>query len=138
MPSLPNMFWKPCGRLAHALAAAGRQSIDCLSRLFAPAYYLREEWGLLRAQERSGYYVAPGAGIVGSTTRRTVASAGSSKVDISDGHEPCNRGVWLQAGINKLLLGLPVKSALAVTTQADVTRFRPELSACCSVIEGVH
>jgi DNA-binding transcriptional MocR family regulator len=25
------------------------------------AYYLLEEWGLIRARERSGYYVAPGA-----------------------------------------------------------------------------
>jgi DNA-binding transcriptional MocR family regulator len=48
------------------------------------AYYLLEEWGLIRAQERSGYYVAPGAGIAVGTTRRTVSSAESSKVDISD------------------------------------------------------
>ncbi|WP_224020073.1 GntR family transcriptional regulator, partial [Burkholderia vietnamiensis] len=25
------------------------------------AYYLLEQWGLIRARERSGYYVAPGA-----------------------------------------------------------------------------
>ncbi|CAB3779522.1 HTH-type transcriptional regulator NorG [Paraburkholderia ultramafica] len=48
------------------------------------AYYLLEEWGLVRAQERSGYYVAPGAGISGKSARRPSAPAESSKVDISD------------------------------------------------------
>jgi DNA-binding transcriptional MocR family regulator len=50
------------------------------------AYYLLEEWGLVRAQERSGYYVAAGAGIAraNSTTRRTAEDGGPDKVDISD------------------------------------------------------
>ena len=48
------------------------------------AYYLLEEWGLVRAQERSGYYVAPGAGIGSKTARRSPAPAESAKVDISD------------------------------------------------------
>jgi DNA-binding transcriptional MocR family regulator len=48
------------------------------------AYYLLEEWGLIRAQERSGYYVAPGAAIADGSPRRTVAAAQSGKVDISD------------------------------------------------------
>jgi DNA-binding transcriptional MocR family regulator len=48
------------------------------------AYYLLEEWGLIRAQERSGYYVAPGARIADGSPRRTVSSTESSKVDISD------------------------------------------------------
>ncbi len=49
------------------------------------AYYLLEEWGLIRAQERSGYYVAPGAAV---RDRREVtaarALAESAKVDISE------------------------------------------------------
>ncbi|MFL9934523.1 PLP-dependent aminotransferase family protein [Paraburkholderia sp. RL18-103-BIB-C] len=48
------------------------------------AYYLLEEWGLVRAQERSGYYVAPGAGIGSETARRASAPAESARVDISD------------------------------------------------------
>jgi DNA-binding transcriptional MocR family regulator len=48
------------------------------------AYYLLEEWGLVRAQERSGYYVAPGASVAAARTPRTAALAESSKVDISD------------------------------------------------------
>lgn len=48
------------------------------------AYYLLEEWGLVRAQERSGYYVAPGASVTAARTPRTAALAESRKVDISD------------------------------------------------------
>jgi DNA-binding transcriptional MocR family regulator len=48
------------------------------------AYYLLEEWGLVRAQERSGYYVAPGAGVTAARAPRTPSLAESSKVDISD------------------------------------------------------
>jgi DNA-binding transcriptional MocR family regulator len=48
------------------------------------AYYLLEEWGLVRAQERSGYYVAPGACVGSESPRRASAPAESSKVDISD------------------------------------------------------
>lgn len=48
------------------------------------AYYLLEEWGLVRAQERSGYYVAPGASVTAARTPRTASLAESSKVDISD------------------------------------------------------
>jgi DNA-binding transcriptional MocR family regulator len=52
------------------------------------AYYLLEEWGLIRAQERSGYYVAPGAAVRDepekreSTARHALAEA--AKVDISE------------------------------------------------------
>jgi DNA-binding transcriptional MocR family regulator len=48
------------------------------------AYYLLEEWGLVRAQERSGYYVAPGASVTAPRAPRTAAPAESSKVDISN------------------------------------------------------
>ena len=48
------------------------------------AYYLLEEWGLVRAQERSGYYVAPGAGINSEARHRAPSRAETSKVDISD------------------------------------------------------
>jgi DNA-binding transcriptional MocR family regulator len=48
------------------------------------AYYLLEEWGLVRAQERSGYYVAPGARVTAARAPRTPSLAESSKVDISD------------------------------------------------------
>src|ERR1700680_4898266 len=48
------------------------------------AYYLLEEWGLIRAQERSGYYVAPGAGVAAERAPHTAALAESNKVDISD------------------------------------------------------
>ena len=34
------------------------------------AYYLLEEWGLIRAQERSGYYVARGAAVSGERAPR--------------------------------------------------------------------
>ena len=47
------------------------------------AYYLLEEWGLIRARERSGYYVAPGAGVMAKAAPRTELAA-SSKVDVSD------------------------------------------------------
>ncbi|WP_341318730.1 PLP-dependent aminotransferase family protein [Paraburkholderia sp. IMGN_8] len=47
------------------------------------AYYLLEEWGLIRARERSGYYVARGAslGLVSSQKSNDVTIEG--KVDIS-------------------------------------------------------
>ncbi|MEA3113450.1 MAG: hypothetical protein QOG58_3249 [Caballeronia sp.] len=48
------------------------------------AYYLLEEWGLVRAQERSGYYVAPGARVTAARAPRMPSLAESSKVDISD------------------------------------------------------
>ncbi|RQV09102.1 PLP-dependent aminotransferase family protein [Burkholderia cenocepacia] len=49
------------------------------------AYYLLEQWGLIRARERSGYYVAPGAQPAASpTTKRRASRAGvTRKVDIS-------------------------------------------------------
>jgi DNA-binding transcriptional MocR family regulator len=47
------------------------------------AYYLLEEWGLIRAQERSGYYVAAGAAVTGKRPPRASALAESAKVDIS-------------------------------------------------------
>ncbi len=48
------------------------------------AYYLLEEWGLVRAQERSGYYVAPGASVTAARAPRAPSLAESSKVDISN------------------------------------------------------
>src|SRR5260370_5184289 len=49
------------------------------------AYYLLEEWGLIRAQERSGYYVAPGAAVSGERAPRPARTlADSAKVDISE------------------------------------------------------
>src|ERR1700754_5298201 len=35
------------------------------------AYYLLEEWGLIRARERSGYFVAPGAKVATQTASPT-------------------------------------------------------------------
>ncbi|GAB7523004.1 aminotransferase-like domain-containing protein [Paraburkholderia sp. 2C] len=49
------------------------------------AYYLLEEWGLIRAQERSGYYVAPGAAVAQGHARQAAkAPAEPAKVDISN------------------------------------------------------
>ena len=61
------------------------------------AYYLLEQWGLIRARERSGYYVAPGAvapgavapgaaapGPASSESRASGGAASTRKVDISD------------------------------------------------------
>ncbi|WDD92280.1 PLP-dependent aminotransferase family protein [Burkholderia sp. FERM BP-3421] len=53
------------------------------------AYYLLEEWGLIRARERSGYFVAPGARVPDATAADSCAAAvppeaGSSRVDISE------------------------------------------------------
>jgi DNA-binding transcriptional MocR family regulator len=48
------------------------------------AYYLLEKWGLIRAQERSGYYVAPGASVTVKRVPHAAALAESGKVDISD------------------------------------------------------
>lgn len=47
------------------------------------AYYLLEQWGLVRAEERAGYFVAPGANV--DATPATDNSDGwPKKVDISD------------------------------------------------------
>ena len=52
------------------------------------AFYLLEEWGLIRAQERSGYYVTPGAAVSGERESgmadATRALAEAAKVDISE------------------------------------------------------
>jgi DNA-binding transcriptional MocR family regulator len=49
------------------------------------AYYLLEEWGLIRAQERSGYYVARGAAVSDERAPRPARTlADSAKVDISE------------------------------------------------------
>jgi len=48
------------------------------------AYYLLEEWGLIRAQERSGYLVALGAAIELKIASKPVAPTFSEKVDISE------------------------------------------------------
>ncbi|RKP47824.1 PLP-dependent aminotransferase family protein [Pararobbsia silviterrae] len=47
------------------------------------AYYLLEEWGLIRAEERSGYFVTPGASVAPVETPRAQSLAESAKVDIS-------------------------------------------------------
>src|SRR5689334_13768532 len=47
------------------------------------AYYLLEQWGLIRARERSGYYVAPGARPP-AKRRASRAAPATRKVDISD------------------------------------------------------
>ncbi|MEM5300130.1 GntR family transcriptional regulator, partial [Burkholderia sp. JPY481] len=48
------------------------------------AYYLLEEWGLIRAEERSGFYVTPGAGVQQAVSTQAATLAESAKVDISD------------------------------------------------------
>jgi DNA-binding transcriptional MocR family regulator len=48
------------------------------------AYYLLEEWGLIRARERSGYYVAPGAAPEKRQTPRPPPALESARVEISD------------------------------------------------------
>lgn len=48
------------------------------------AYYQLEEWGLIRARERSGYYVAPGAALKQETAPRPPLAVESAKVEISD------------------------------------------------------
>jgi DNA-binding transcriptional MocR family regulator len=46
------------------------------------AYYLLEEWGLIRARERSGYYVAPGAKVATQATSPTPL-AEPAAIDVS-------------------------------------------------------
>lgn len=48
------------------------------------AYYLLEEWGLIRARERSGYYVAPGASLEPQPASRIAPALESAKVEISE------------------------------------------------------
>lgn len=48
------------------------------------AYYLLEEWGLVRAEERSGYFVTPGAAARQLALHAPAAPAESTRVDISD------------------------------------------------------
>jgi DNA-binding transcriptional MocR family regulator len=48
------------------------------------AYYLLEEWGLIRAEQRAGYFVTPGAAVKQVPSHRDVPLADSTKVDISD------------------------------------------------------
>ncbi|WP_296660184.1 PLP-dependent aminotransferase family protein [Paraburkholderia sp.] len=48
------------------------------------AYYLLEEWGLVRAQERSGYYVTQGAGIAVDVKRKVRPDFESGKFEISN------------------------------------------------------
>lgn len=48
------------------------------------AYYLLEEWGLVRAEERSGYFVTPGANVAPAAATRVRSLAESAKVDISE------------------------------------------------------
>ncbi|WP_213301948.1 PLP-dependent aminotransferase family protein [Paraburkholderia sacchari] len=48
------------------------------------AYYLLEEWGLIRAEERSGYFVTPGAGVKSAPKAQAASLAESTRVDITD------------------------------------------------------
>jgi DNA-binding transcriptional MocR family regulator len=48
------------------------------------AYYLLEELGLIRARERSGYYVAPGAALGQQSPSRPTPALESGKVEITD------------------------------------------------------
>ncbi|CAM2140571.1 Uncharacterized HTH-type transcriptional regulator YdcR [Pararobbsia alpina] len=48
------------------------------------AYYLLEEWGLIRAEERSGYFVTPGAAVSPAPEAHRPSLAESARVDISD------------------------------------------------------
>ncbi len=48
------------------------------------AYYLLEEWGLVRAEERSGYFVTPGAGVKPVGSQGAAIPAESTRVDISN------------------------------------------------------
>lgn len=48
------------------------------------AYYLLEEWGLVRAEERSGYFVTPGAAVKPDASQSASVPAESTRVDISD------------------------------------------------------
>ena len=48
------------------------------------AYYLLEEWGLIRAEERAGYFVTPGAAVKQVPSHQDMPLADSTKVDISD------------------------------------------------------
>ncbi|MGF6781910.1 PLP-dependent aminotransferase family protein [Paraburkholderia sp. GAS334] len=48
------------------------------------AYYLLEEWGLIRAEERSGYFVTPGAAVKPAPSHESVLPAESTRVDISE------------------------------------------------------
>jgi len=48
------------------------------------AYYLLEEWGLIRAEERAGYFVTPGAALKQVPSHHDMPLADSTKVDISD------------------------------------------------------
>ncbi|WP_323120245.1 aminotransferase-like domain-containing protein [Burkholderia alba] len=87
--------------LAHALAAEIRSGnvavgarLPSLRRIIAQhgvsqstvfrAYYLLEEWGLIRAKERSGYYVAPGARVAAAVPDAAPDPGPGSKVDISE------------------------------------------------------
>jgi DNA-binding transcriptional MocR family regulator len=47
------------------------------------AYYLLEDWGLVRARERSGYYVAPGAALEQKEAHRPAPPVPTAKVEIS-------------------------------------------------------
>lgn len=48
------------------------------------AYYLLEEWGLVRAEERAGYFVTPGAAVKLAPSHAPASPAESTRVDISD------------------------------------------------------
>ena len=48
------------------------------------AYYLLEEWGLIRAEERAGYFVTRGAAVKQVPLHQDMPLADSTKVDISD------------------------------------------------------
>lgn len=97
---LPSTSMKRYETLAHTIADEIRNGnlavgtrLPSLRQLIAQhgvsqstvfrAYYLLEQWGLIRARERSGYYVAPGARPP-AKRRASRAAPATRKVDISD------------------------------------------------------
>jgi DNA-binding transcriptional MocR family regulator len=99
-PARPAAPARRYATLAHALAAEIRAGnlpvgarLPSLRQIIAQhgvsqstvfrAYYLLEEWGLIRARERSGYFVAPGARVPDAAPA-AAPEAGSSRVDISE------------------------------------------------------
>src|SRR5258708_11587862 len=46
------------------------------------AYYLLEEWGLIRARERSGYFVAPGAKLAAAPAPTPAKLADPAEIDV--------------------------------------------------------
>ncbi|MFM0736594.1 PLP-dependent aminotransferase family protein [Paraburkholderia xenovorans] len=74
---------RPVGSRMPSLRQLTTQHSVSQSTVFR-AYYLLEEMGLIRARERSGYYVAPGAALDRQTSPRPSVAVEAAKVEISD------------------------------------------------------